>query len=41
MMSKTLSRYLPTYEGVFFARANSPSTASIIDFKMMKKLAKK
>lgn len=40
-MSNTLSKYLPTYEGVFFNRANSPSAASIPDFKTMKKAAAK
>ena len=41
MMSNTLSRYLPVYEGVFFILANSPSAASIHDFSMIKKLARK
>lgn len=39
-ISNTLSKYLPTYEGAFFSRANSPSAASIPDFKMMKNEAK-
>ena len=41
MISKTLSRYLPKYEGLFFSLANSPSAASIPYFSTMKKAAKK
>lgn len=36
MISNTLSRYLPVYEGVFFTLESSPSAASIIDFKMIR-----
>ena len=35
-ISATESKYRPVYEGVFFKRANSPSAASKIDFKIKK-----
>jgi hypothetical protein len=39
IISKMLSKYLPTYEGVFFCRDSSPSAASRMDLRIRKKLA--